>query len=88
MFKLKNAIFSTFLLITMLLANIFADEQQSTTSNVNASAQPQTAASASTDPGAVVPASAEAIQTATQPVQQATQPVQQAPAEQEKAPSS
>ncbi len=88
MFKLKNAIFSTFLLITMLLANIFADEQQSTASNVNAPALPQTAASASTDPGAVIPASAEAIQTATLPAQQTTQPVQQAPAEQEKAPSS
>ncbi len=88
MFKLKNAIFSSLLLMTLLLANVFAEEQQSTTSNVNAPAQPQTTAPASTDPGSGVPAPTEASQTAAPPVQQTAQPVQQAPAEQEKAPSS
>ncbi len=88
MFKLKNAIFSSLLLMTLLLANVFADEQQSTTSNVNAPAQPQAAEPASTDPGTDIPASTANAQTAAPPVQQTAQPVQPAPAEQEKAQSS
>ena len=88
MFKLKSPIFSSFLLLTLLLANVFADEQQSTTSNVNASVQPQATVPDSTVPGTDVPASSEAAQTAAPPVQQTAQPVQQAPVEQEKNQSS
>ncbi|MBQ2620094.1 MAG: hypothetical protein IJF84_02025 [Thermoguttaceae bacterium] len=87
MFKMKNAVFSSLLLMTLLLVNAFANEQQSSTSNVNAPAQPQ-AAVASTDPGSDVPASTTVDQTATPPVEQTTQSVPPAPAEQEKAPSS
>ena len=87
MFKLKNAIFSSLLLMTLLLANVFAEEQQSTTSNVIAPVQPQSAATAATEPS--VPASTETSQTAAPSVvQQTAQPVQPASAEQEKAPSS